>query len=134
MLEPLSGYLTLALALNNDLNLHGESFNFGPDKDQDHSVLNLVKEMSIYWDKVKWEDISNIPRRYHESSLLKLDCTKALSLLNWHPTLNFKETIFMTANWYQIFYANREKIKDTTNQQIENYVASAVKKGMLWAK
>jgi CDP-glucose 4,6-dehydratase len=134
VLEPLSGYLALALALNNDLNLHGESFNFGPDKDQDHSVLDLVKEMSIYWDRVKWEDISNIPSKYHESSLLKLDCTKALSVLKWHATMNFKETIFMTANWYQMFYANREQIQDTTNQQIDDYVASAIKKGMLWAK
>lgn len=134
VLEPISGYLTLALALNSDLNLHGESFNFGPRPEEDHSVLDLVQEMSIYWDQVKWEDVSNIPSKYHESSLLKLNCAKALKLLRWNATMDFKETIFMTANWYQIFYANRDRIQNITNQQIDDYVKSAVKKGLQWAK
>ena len=133
VLEPISGYLTLALALSRDITLHGESFNFGPREEEDHSVIDLVQEMSIYWDQVKWEDISNIPSKYHESSLLKLNCAKASELLRWNATLDFKNTIFMTASWYQKYYANLEQIQDITNQQIDDYVKLAIEKGLPWA-
>ncbi len=41
VLEPLSGYLNLALALKKDNKLHGEPFNFGPPAQQNHSVGEL---------------------------------------------------------------------------------------------
>jgi CDP-glucose 4,6-dehydratase len=133
VLEPLSGYLTLALALQNDSNLHGESFNFGPRPEEDNSVLKLVQEMSKYWDKVKWKDFSSIPTSYHESGLLKLDCSKSLNLLNWQATMNFKETIEMTAEWYQLYYSKSEPIFNITDKQIDNYVKYAQEKGLQWA-
>ena len=58
VLEPLSGYLTHAIALSQQPELHGESFNFGPPANQNHSVLELVQRMSLHWDQVRWEDIS----------------------------------------------------------------------------
>ena len=39
--------------------------------------MHVVKEMSKYWDKVKWETTKD--RSFDESGLLKLNCDKALS-------------------------------------------------------
>ena len=58
VLEPLSGYLNLALALRANANLHGEPFNFGPPAEQNHSVGELVEAMSKHWDQVRWKDVS----------------------------------------------------------------------------
>jgi len=55
VLEPLSGYLSLAAALAVREELHGEPFNFGPPAQQNHSVLELVQEMSKHWDQVRWD-------------------------------------------------------------------------------
>ena len=134
VLEPLSGYLELALALENDLELHGEAFNFGPQDGEDYSVFELVEEMSIHWDKAIWRDALKISNQHHESTLLKLNCNKALRFLDWHTTMNFKETIKMTAEWYQSFYSNSEQILDVTNEQIEKYTSLAKSKGLQWAQ
>ena len=54
VLEPLSGYLKLAVSLSESDELHGEPFNFGPPADQNHSVGTLVTQMSQHWDQVQW--------------------------------------------------------------------------------
>jgi CDP-glucose 4,6-dehydratase len=133
VLEPLSGYLTLAIALNDQVRLHGEAFNFGPQPTEVYTVFELVKEMSNYWDKVKWEIDSNISARFYESSLLRLDCTKALEILNWQATMNFKETVRMTSNWYKTYYTSQNYCINKTNEQIDSYIMLAKQKKLLWA-
>ena len=58
VLEPLSGYLTLAVNLYEDKSLHGEAFNFGPPSNQNYSVEELVKEMAKHWYSAKYENIT----------------------------------------------------------------------------
>ena len=52
MLEPLSGYLSLAADLYASKNNNGEAFNFGPISKQNYPVSKLIVEMSKYWKKV----------------------------------------------------------------------------------
>ncbi len=134
VLEPLSGYLTLAAKLNLKSELHGEAFNFGPSETGDFSVISLVEEMSIHWDKVKYEDISKFKDSYHESELLKLNCDKARHLLNWKSVMNFSETVKMTADWYKSFYANTSPIIETTENQITYYCNLAKERELTWAQ
>lgn len=133
VLEPLSGYLALALALNENPNLHGESFNFGPKSLEDKSVLDIVEEMATHWNKVVWEDDSSKLNQNHESVLLKLNCDKARSILHWHAILSFQETVQMTASWYKSFYTNPSEIRDETNNQIAFFVQVAKESGLKWA-
>ncbi|MEE2716923.1 MAG: CDP-glucose 4,6-dehydratase, partial [SAR324 cluster bacterium] len=70
VLEPLSGYLTLASVLSERPELHGEPFNFGPPAQQAHSVLELVKQMSKHWDQVRWDEASANDEAPYESGLL----------------------------------------------------------------
>jgi CDP-glucose 4,6-dehydratase len=80
-----------------------------------------VEEMSNHWSAVSFEDISEIASGPYESGLLKLNCDKALSLLDWKAVLSFEETVRMTANWYRAYYSKPNSIRDITFAQIQEY-------------
>ena len=103
VLEPISGYISLAERLNTTNEINGESFNFGPLTNSNYKVIDLVKELSSNWEDARWE-IINKKNKFSESKLLKLNCDKALSLLQWKPTLDFKQTMQLTSDWYHCFY------------------------------
>ena len=111
VLEPLSGYLNLAQRLNEDINLHGESFNFGPLAQQNYSDSDLVNFMSKQLKGLSWKDVSDQDQGPYESGLLKLNCDKALSLLNWHSVMDFEKTVDFTAEWYNEFYKDNQKVQ-----------------------
>lgn len=134
VIEPLSGYLSQAVALYQHPRLHGEAFNFGPQAQQNHSVLELVQEMSQHWPQVRWKDVSTTNHGPHESGLLKLNCDKALHELRWHAVMDFQETIKMTAEWYQAFYENDSPIEEITKAQILTYTSLAQQRGLQWAQ
>ncbi len=135
VLEPLSGYLDLAMALNDDPELHGEPFNFGPPARQNYTVGELVAEMARHWDQVRWEDVSAQHGGPYESGLLKLNCDKALHHLRWHAVWDFEATVRETALWYRRYYEQPDRsIADFSLQQIEAYVRSAQEQGLAWAK
>ncbi len=134
VLEPLSGYLNLAIALSQRPELHGESFNFGPPAQQDHSVLDLVQQMALHWDQVRWQDVSQSAAGPYESGLLKLNCDKALHYLRWRAVMGFEDTVHMTAEWYRAYYQEPTQIAATTRFQIEGYTAIAKQQGLAWAQ
>ena len=127
VLEPLCGYLTLAAALSKNPKLHGESFNFGPSIQNNHSVQDLVTQMSKYWDKVKWKDVSKEYIGPYESTLLKLNCDKALYNLGWQSVLDFDDTVELTATWYNLYYNNSNSILDVSLNQINLFTSIANK-------
>lgn len=121
VLEPLSGYLTLAAELHQREELHGEPFNFGPPAHQNHTVLELVQAMSQCWDQVRWENVTGSEEQPYESGLLKLNCDKALHYLSWQAVLPFHETVRMTAEWYRSYYENPSTIQGVTLAHIRKY-------------
>jgi CDP-glucose 4,6-dehydratase len=134
VLEPLSGYLNLAVRLFQRPDFHGEPFNFGPQAKQNHSVLELVQEMSLHWSQVRWHDVSGAMVEPYESGLLKLNCDKALHHLQWHAVMGFEDTVRMTAEWYRSYYQRPSQIVETTNGQIATYIAIAKLRGLAWAQ
>ena len=134
VLEALSGYLMLAIALRADASLHGEPFNFGPPAEQNHSVLELVQFMSTHWKDVRWEDASQNTKQPQESALLKLNCDKALHRLRWRAVLDFDTTCRLTAEWYRNFYARSEDAWTMAERQIVEYTAHARSQGLGWAR
>lgn len=136
VLEPLSGYLNLGAQLYTDNSLHGEAFNFGPRAEQNHTVEDLLIDLSKYWD---FKDVNNaykvtgdIP--FHEAGLLKLNCDKALFYLKWQANLEYKDTIRFTSEWYYDFYKKEKNILDKTLEQIEEYENMAKEKGLKWTE
>ena len=136
VLEPLSGYLALAIQLSTNRNIvNGDAYNFGPPTDQSYSVRELIDEMSNHWDSVLWNDISNSKQHLHEAGILKLNCDKALFDLKWRPTLDFEETVKMTVEWYKQYYQNSTKsICNYSISQIEEYTQLARDRKLAWTK
>jgi len=134
VLEPLSGYLNLGQALYENSQLHGEAFNFGPRAEQNHTVKQLLEDLSTYWHFNNVEDAfkitDNIP--FHEAGLLKLNCDKALFYLKWQANLEYKETIRFTSEWYYDFYKKENSIYEKTIEQIAEYENLALKKVLAW--
>ena len=130
VLEPICGYLRLGSEIYQNESLHGNAFNFGPNSNEDKSVLDIVKKMSEYWENVIW-DIEDDTSGLYESGLLKLNCDKARSLLDWHAFLDFDTTIRFTAEWYKEFYKN-SKMLDVTHKQIREFIEIARKQNIYW--
>ena len=137
VLEPISGYLNLAYKLEENINLNGESFNFGPNAEYNHNVKELLEDLTETWnfDNVSdaYELTGNI--KFHEAGLLKLNCDKALFYLKWVATLDYKKLLSFTGEWYYNYYMNNEidMFKYTINQ-INEYEQIANKKNIKWSK
>jgi CDP-glucose 4,6-dehydratase len=133
VLEPLSGYLTLAAKLYADSGLNGQPFNFGPPAQHNHSVGDLIDTMQSRWPSARMARTDESGQVY-EAGLLKLCCDKALHLLGWQPVLDFEETVAFTADWYRHFFdATAEKSALAfTESQIERYEALAAERGAVW--
>ena len=122
VLEPISGYLTLAKSLSKDQNLNGEAFNFGPNSSSSHTVKELVDNLSLYYPGSKSKVIPDKNKRY-EANLLSLNCLKAKKLLNWSSKINFKNTTKMTSQWYETYYNSSPKnAYKLSLEQIERYI------------
>jgi CDP-glucose 4,6-dehydratase len=135
VLEPLSGYLSLALALKENPAMHGQPFNFGPPAHQNHSVGELVVAMSNHWDQVRWEDVSAQYGGPYESGLLKLNCDKALHHLRWRAAWSFDVTVRETVLWYRRYYEQpSQSIAHFSMDQIQSYVDAAQGQGLAWAQ
>lgn len=135
VLEPLSGYLHLGARLwSRDAAVLGQSYNFGPDSTVNHPVSRLIENLGRDWEGAKWEFGQSDPLKRHEAGLLKLCCDKALTDLEWRPTLNFSTTVQLTGEWYRHYYLHRAaEMYNMANQQIESYCSLARKAGMGWA-
>ena len=133
VLEPLSGYLTLAQQLSQNRDLHGQSFNFGPKAEPSRSVLDLLVDLSQHWgfERPDLAFLRTDPPPFHEAQLLQLNCDKAMSLLNWEATLFYEECVEMTGEWYLGFY-NQEDVTALTNQQLTKYEQCALVRKLAW--
>jgi len=136
VLEPLSGYLNLGSALYQDQKLHGEAINFVPRAEQNHTVVDLLVDLSKYWDfkdsSNSYKVTGNIP--FHEAGLLKLNCDKALFHLKWVPTLDYKRLTDFTSRWYYNFYNSNSNMFEFTLDQIKEYQKMAKFKEIEWTK
>jgi len=140
VLEPLSGYLSLAAALNlRPDKIHGQSFNFGPTSEQNKTVEELVQSLSAIWgiDSPKNEEyyrLIEIEGGFKEAGLLKLNCDKALAELSWTPTLNYEECVYFVGSWYSKYYRGEINMYDFTISQINKYEELALERGIEWAQ
>ncbi len=100
VLEPLSGYLLLALRLYKDPEKFSGSWNFGPNVKSIKTVKELSDKVISVFGKGELELKYN-KNANHEASILHLNCDKSNTHLSWYPTWDFDETIERTVNWYK---------------------------------
>ncbi len=76
VLEPLSGYLTLAARmLESDAPSWCDAWNFGPLPGEELPVRRLVELFLQYWGEGTWTDVSD-PNQPHEAGVLRLNIDK----------------------------------------------------------
>ena len=119
VLEPLSGYLTLAQKLFSQGPKYAEAWNFGPTEDDAQNVEWITKTICKLWGDGASYSIDTNPHP-HEANYLKLDCSKAKAELGWMPKWNIERALSSIVNWNKA-YLDNEDIYDVMAQQIKDY-------------
>lgn len=123
VLEPLSGYLTLAQALWEGGSDYAEGWNFGPRDEDARPVQWIVEHMVERWGTgASWEPDAGF--HPHEARFLKLDISKARERLRWHPRWNIETTLARIVDWHKAWVAG-EDMRYRCLAEIESYQAAA---------
>lgn len=119
VLEPLSGYLSLT----EQLVTNGESFNgawnFGPGDKDAKSVEWIVMKLCSLWGNDASYEVTPHPQS-HEATYLKLDISKSVALLNWHPKWSLDKAISTIIDFTKS-WQNKEDLRQVCVRQIEEY-------------
>jgi CDP-glucose 4,6-dehydratase len=151
VLEPLSGYLTLAERLCAEGSGFAEGWNFGPADGDARPVRYVLTELARLWNgnagngnagngnagngnagsrnagssNTGGGDLAQwqieSAAQLHEAHLLRLESAKARARLGWAPRWNLDETLAHTVEWYKGFYRG-EDVRVCSLRQIEEYM------------
>jgi CDP-glucose 4,6-dehydratase len=105
VLEPLSGYLTLAerLLSHEQSSDWAQAWNFGPSINDEARVADLATALIKAWGTGRWttppDETANV-----EARTLRISIDKAVSVLGWRPRWHLDETVIRTIEWYRHFY------------------------------
>jgi len=130
VLESLSGYLLLGQKLLEGRKEFAEAWNFGPSEDGNAMVGEIASQAKMVWQKINYE-INMIPDQPYEANILRLDCSKACTRLQWAPVWNGKTAVEKTVLWYRSFYESNQV---QSPEDIHSYVADAKKKLISWTE
>lgn len=139
VLEAISGYLWLGALLAGAATTPRvarpadvfQGFNFGPWVNANLSVARLVDEVLLHWPGC-WEKIGD-QAAMPEAGLLGLSIDKAFHKLEWQPTLDFAESVAMTALWYRAVAKHGASPLELTQTDIRRHTALSREKSIAWA-
>ena len=119
VLEPIFGYIALALKLDSEPVKYSGSWNFGPNIVDNLSVKSLVEiiEGLKYDLNVSFSD----SKTFSEANFLRLNIEKAKDQLKFVPKWQAKKAIEKTVNWYNGFY-NGVSVNELLFRDINNYL------------
>lgn len=119
VLEPISGYLLLAVRLYEQPAKYAGSWNFGPATHEVRTVHHVASEIIKHLGQghVEFAESRDNP---HEANLLQLNCDKANQILGWHPRWDVDKTLAATADWYKAVFKG-DDAKSVTRAQIHEY-------------
>jgi CDP-glucose 4,6-dehydratase len=118
VLEPLAGYLLLAVKMAEDPRKYSGAWNFGPEFADIISVEELVNLIVRHWGEGGWI-VDNTDHKPHETAVLKLDISKSKQILGWRPVLNVDEAAGLTVEWYKKY--PRQDVYKLCAGQIKQY-------------
>ena len=125
VLEPLSGYLTLAEQLYENGSALSGGWNFGPREDDARTVRWIAERFTTLWGQgASWvQDTGSHP---HEAHYLKLDCSKARADLGWVPRWSLDHTLATIVDWHRA-YKQGANMRRLTIEQIDSYLSTDLK-------
>lgn len=126
VLEPLAGYLLLAMRLHEEGSPYAAAWNFGPCDQDCRPVRWIVERISGFFNDFVWECES--ASHAHEANILKLDSSKACSRLGWQPRWRLETALYKTVEWYQAMLDGMD-MRPVTLDQIRGYTQQLEPKG-----
>ena len=127
VLEPLSGYLSLAEhLLSEDGVNYAKAWNFGPDDSDDASVHTVAETAAKFWGVGASVTLENLGEHPHEAGLLKLDSGLARNKLGWCPFWNLGQALEQTIAWHRQWLKGGN-MKALCYDQINAYTAALKK-------
>lgn len=121
VLEPLSGYLTLAEKLWHEPEGYAEGWNFGPRDEDAKPVGWIVERMAAKWGDASWHiDGGDHP---HEANYLKLDTSKARQKLLWVPRWSLDTALNKIVAWHQA-WLSKDDARALSLEQINQYIST----------
>ena len=120
VLEPLFAYLMIVQRQYEDPSFAGW-YNVGPDEQDCVTTGELVELFCGKWGSgASWTGRSeaNAP---HESSFLKLDCSKLKSVFGWKPRWHIGEAVEKTVEWTKIWRSGGD-VPAAMDRQIAEYL------------
>lgn len=122
VLEPLSGYLTLAERLYTDGLDWAEAWNFGPNDSDAKPVEWIVQRLCEMVPGAKGYVIdANL--QPHEATYLKLDISKARQRLAWQPKWDLETALRKIVEWEQKSQGGEQVLQFAKNQ-IDAYLVA----------
>lgn len=129
VLDPLSGYLLLGQRLWQGERAYAGPWNFGPYEEGQRTVEEVVGELRKAWPIIEYE-VSKSCDQPHETAQLRLDSSRARSLMGWRPVWSGERMFRETCTWYREYLTNGEVV---TAQQLQRYQEDAGQLHLHWA-
>lgn len=124
VLDVLWGYLLLIRKLYEncgDYSTYSSAFNFGPEPDGFVTVAEAAVILAKQFPDAHYK-VSGSLKEVIETNILKLDSTKAKTLLGWKPAYSFEETIMQAAE-----FSKRRTAGDKTRNIALNFIDEFMK-------
>jgi CDP-glucose 4,6-dehydratase len=121
VIEPIYGYLKLAIEMDNYPLKFSGSWNFGPNLKDNITVSEIALIAIEKWGKGKI-NVSKDQNSVHEAKLLKLDISKVGAELKWKPIYSSVDAIEKTIKWYINYYKNPLDTLKLIEADIDSYI------------
>ncbi len=118
VLEPLSGYLTLAEHMWEKTDPPSPAYNFGPDYADARTVQWIVDHLCrrVPGARFRIETVQQV----HEAHVLRLDSSLARTELSWAPRWSLASALEYTLAWHDAWRSSRD-VQEITSRQIAEY-------------
>jgi CDP-glucose 4,6-dehydratase len=126
ILDPLLGYLWLAVKMKDNPELFADAWNFGPYYTNNINVQKLADLVIHEWGSGQSEVTSSGEKNaYHEANYLMLDIAKSVTKLGWKPVYNIDNAIEKTIAWYKNYYEKWPDMYTFSLEQIDAFMKDA---------
>lgn len=119
VLDPLAGYLLLSRRLVEDGPRFAEGWNFGPEESDARSVEWVVRRFCEEWGEGA-SYIVDQGDHPHEAGQLRLDISKARSVLDWRPRWDLRSAIDRLVEWTRC-HRDGGDVREACLRQITRY-------------
>lgn len=139
VMEPLSGYLWLAVKLLQHPDTYNEAWNFGPQEREPITCETLIAKAAHFWgDPCSGYRVEQQQHAAHEMHVLRVNWDLAAYRLNWAPAYGWEEAVKETVVWWKKYQAKclegtSVDMYDVCVDHIKEYVLKAQQKNISWA-